>query len=91
MTKQHHVVYMATNMRNGKRYVGMSSRGLSHRSVRHINLAISGSSSCSRFYDAIRKYGSDSFEWIILCECLSRKSGRKTVGGRRFSYLGGES
>ncbi len=59
-------VYMATNKINGKRYVGITHRGLAHRRGGHLSRAKRGDRGCPRFYDAIRKYGPQSFEWQAI-------------------------
>jgi hypothetical protein len=59
-------VYQATNRRNGKRYIGVTARGLAYRKRRHLFLARKGGSQCPRLYDAIRKYGTKSFSWKIV-------------------------
>lgn len=60
------VVYMATNTINGKRYVGVTNKGLAGRKAAHLSKASRRERGCPRFYDAIRKHGSDAFEWQVL-------------------------
>lgn len=57
---------MATNIVNGKRYIGATRKGLEGRSNRHFKDARRKTRDCPRFYDAIRKYGRDAFEWTTL-------------------------
>lgn len=59
-------IYSATNKINGKRYIGVTGRGLEYRKSRHIYRASINSCACPRFYDAIRKYGVDAFVWKVL-------------------------
>lgn len=59
-------IYQATNKKNGKRYIGVTGAGLKHRRGVHLRMAAIGSMSCPRFYDAIRKYGAESFAWSVL-------------------------
>lgn len=62
------LVYKATNTANGKVYVGKTVRSLSHAKARHKNRAFKAwKHGCeSKFYNAIRKYGWDAFEWETL-------------------------
>jgi group I intron endonuclease len=53
------IIYLATNMVNGKKYVGKTSRPLARRWQLHKNAAIRGEG--SYFQDAIRKHGAESF------------------------------
>jgi len=64
-----YVVYVATNIINGKRYIGVTSRGLSYRKCSHYAKARSkfvNGGQCPKFHAAIRKYGEDAFSWEIL-------------------------
>jgi len=64
-----YVVYVATNIINGNRYIGVTSRGLSYRKSNHYAKArakFSNGGSCPKFHAAIRKYGEDAFSWEIL-------------------------
>ena len=65
-------VYMATNKINGKRYIGATEKSIDVRMRQHINAARRGTKGCPRFYRAIRKYGSDAFDWDVLEEFESR-------------------
>ena len=63
------IVYMATNIVTGHRYVGITSRGLNYRKSSHCSKAKIKSASggnCPKFHNAIRKYGKDAFVWEIL-------------------------
>jgi group I intron endonuclease len=62
------IVYQAINKVNGKRYIGMTSRGLAWRRNGHKAQAKAGSSMI--FCRAIRRYGFDAFEFSILEVCL---------------------
>lgn len=64
------IIYMATNLVNGKSYVGRTVKGLEHRRKNHIWAALSGKG--KYFHRAIRKYGKDSFGWEVLCECKNK-------------------
>jgi hypothetical protein len=67
------IVYMATNRVNGKRYIGVTSRGLEVRKEQHLYLARKGSKGCNRLYDAIRKYGESSFTWQVIAYAETEK------------------
>lgn len=55
------IVYEATNVTNGKVYVGLTTTSLEQRKGSHLRSAKSGST--AYFHKAVRKYGADSFEW----------------------------
>ncbi len=58
------MVYLATNSRNGKRYIGQTSKTLDQRRKNHEKNARGGRR--SRFYSALRKHGADAFQWRVL-------------------------
>lgn len=66
-------VYMATNTVNGKRYIGITMRGLAVRKKQHLYEAARGSVGCNRLYDAIRKYGEGAFRWQTIATVSSEK------------------
>lgn len=59
-------IYRFTNKTNGKIYIGKTNN-VDRRQVEH--LSKSKTSNNGHFYNAIRKYGFDSFELDILIEC----------------------
>lgn len=59
-------VYQARNRINGKRYVGKTSKTMSERREEHEKSAGNGGVVCKCFHAALRKYGSDAFEWRVL-------------------------
>ena len=59
------IVYKATNMQNGKAYIGITSHSLEIRKSIHKSQALSGFSN-SPFHQAIREYGFNSFNWEII-------------------------
>ena len=59
-------IYMATNRLNGKRYIGVTGKGLKLRRARHLYRASIGDRGCPRLYDALRKYGAKNFKWQVL-------------------------
>lgn len=62
------IVYIATNKINGKSYIGQTIQKLSCRISGHKYNSITLGTR-RYFYNAIRKYGFENFEWNILCEC----------------------
>jgi len=69
-------VYLITNLRNGKKYVGITRRSLSKRLSEHIEMSRRKSISTA-LASAIRKYGVEAFEikkigeaedWVSLCD-----------------------
>lgn len=62
-------VYMYTNRIDGKRYIG-KSKNIEFRKDKHIRNARNGRP--SYFYNAIRKYGIDSFDFVVLEECQEK-------------------
>lgn len=60
------VVYQARNTITGDRYIGATTRGLERRKYEHLSDSELRRGYCQRFARAIRKYGSDAFEWTIL-------------------------
>lgn len=62
------IVYIATNTKNSKSYVGITTRGLLQRQKEHIHNANNKNSPVygTKFSKAIRKYGSTSFVWSVL-------------------------
>jgi hypothetical protein len=72
---------MATNRVTGKRYIGVTSKGMHGRRSRHEENAVNGRE--GRFYDAIRKHGPNSFIWSVLCV----RKGRAEAYRREFLYV----
>lgn len=66
------VVYAAINSCNGKAYVGVTSRTLETRRAAHIaSSKDTKNTGCRVFKAAIKKYGVDAFDWVVLRECAS--------------------
>ena len=63
------LVYLVTNKKNGKVYVGKTEKSLNSRWRHHIRDARRGSP--FRFHQAIRKYGEAAFEAGELCRASS--------------------
>ena len=69
MVKAFGIVYLVTNIINGKFYVGKTTKTLSRRKTEHFSQQNPG-----RVFDnALRKYGKNAFCWEILCECSSKE------------------
>lgn len=66
MSGKQYIIYMATNQRNGKRYVGATSRGLQMRKAHHLSDSKRPNAGCRVFNAAIVKYGFGAFEWSII-------------------------
>lgn len=64
------ILYISTNTKNGKRYVGMTSGLLSKRIKDHKYMAGNGSNTA--FHCAIRKYGIDSFVFEHIASSMTR-------------------
>lgn len=57
-------VYLATNLTNGKAYIGKTISGMASRKITHRHAASHGRR--SPFLSALRKYGFDGFGWLEL-------------------------
>lgn len=57
------IIYMATNKRNNKKYIGLTTKTLEERMSTHKNDARRGNTYFNR---AIRKYGVEGFTWEVL-------------------------
>lgn len=65
------IIYKATNKINGKCYIGQTRHSLEHRKTIHLRYAKKGVD--THFYQAIRKYGEENFEWEIICSTNNKK------------------
>jgi group I intron endonuclease len=65
-------VYYAKNIANNKIYIGQSKYGWATAKTRHKRKALVLGCK-SPFYDAIREFGFDMFEWGVLKECESKE------------------
>lgn len=81
-----YTIYMATNSLNGKRYVGVTRRGMPYRRKRHLYLAAQDGRQCPRFYDAIRKHGPLAFQWTILA-IVDTQAEAYLIEGERVATL----
>ena len=82
------LIYLVTNLANGKKYVGQTRLRLEHRWKQHVRDAGNGSSTL--IGAAIRKYGTDAFSVSIIC---TRSSQAELDTAERFyiSSLGTHS
>lgn len=62
------IVYKATNITNGKAYIGITRFSLKKRMSSHKSASKKHNWT---FYKAIRKYGWDAFKWEVLRTCES--------------------
>ena len=62
------IIYLVTNIINGKEYIGQTIFSIEKRKRGHISDALSGRNNIY-FHKAIRKHGPDSFKWKIIHKC----------------------
>lgn len=62
------IIYKAINKTNGKEYIGQTTRSLGKRKSAHITAALTVGED-SYFYNALRKYGPDNFDWAVVDQC----------------------
>ncbi len=65
-------VYLATNLANGKTYVGVTRRSIATRWSSHVYVALRTAK--TYFHRAIAKYGPDSFKVEPIASCLTVES-----------------
>lgn len=63
------IIYKATNIKNGKVYIGQTTRDFESYIKEHISKALRAESSTRYFHRAIRKHGPSSFIWEIIHKC----------------------
>lgn len=66
------IIYVVTNLINGKRYVGQTIKGLDERKRQHLKDAKIAYHNAP-LYKAMRKYGTDAFSWEIQDYAFSRE------------------
>jgi group I intron endonuclease len=66
------IIYIAKNLTNGKVYVGKTTQTIEKRKWEHNNRAKLGWEQL--IYKAIRKYGSNSFQWSVIEHCDNEES-----------------
>lgn len=69
------IVYMATNLVNGKRYIGVTTKALDVRRRGHLSNARNGDT--RPFTRALRKYGEEAFCWTIMRDFLFPEHARE--------------
>ncbi len=57
------IIYKVTNKLNNKSYIGLTTRTLQERKLEHLRHLIDED---TYFHRAIKKYGAENFEWIII-------------------------
>lgn len=62
------VIYRFINKVNGMSYIGKAD-DFQRRLEEHKRNAEVGGDQCPRFYEAIREFGWENFEWVILEDC----------------------
>lgn len=70
------LLYMFTNVLNGKRYIGVTTQRLVVRTQQHF-AAAKRCANNGAFYRAIRKYGRDAFRVEVIGECKTAADGLK--------------
>ena len=72
-------IYQAVNTKNGKSYVGRTSyERLRQREATHWWYA-NNKEYNHPFPNALRKYGRDAFDWLVLEECNKEEQGTREV------------
>lgn len=67
------IIYAATNIHNGKMYIGQTAVSLSDRISKHIYDSKRNLCKNRRLYKTIIKYGIESFIWEILYKDVNEK------------------
>jgi group I intron endonuclease len=65
------IIYLVTNLVNGKKYVGQTVQKFEKRKYAHEYVA--SKKPKGEFERAIREHGKENFWWTILCECSCSK------------------
>jgi group I intron endonuclease len=78
------IIYCATNIKNSKKYIGMTKKSLDERIENHYNSAFKKNNK-TLFYKALRKYGKENFIWDILFE--DNNLTYKELGEKEKEYI----
>lgn len=73
MERRTYILYMATNLVNGKRYIGQTWQTLANRKSKHISDSLSGREKCY-FNLAIVKHGKQNFIWKEIDRVFTAKA-----------------
>jgi len=66
------IIYQATNILDGKVYIGQTVRDLNDRKNGHFYKAVKENKN-EHFCNAIKKYGKENFIWETICKCQSKE------------------
>lgn len=80
-------VYCITNKVNGKLYVGVTTKGYKNRFASHVWHSRKSSGSCRALYNAMRKYGQDSFS-VELIDTASSFEEMNQLERKHIAQLG---
>ena len=80
------IIYSATNLNNGKTYVGKSINSLETRKKNHLKCLKNPK---TYFYKALRKYGSENFFWEIIeiINCEDREKLNRILNKYEIYYI----
>lgn len=70
MVKKFGIVYKVINLITKKCYIGQTTQPLEKRKINHF---YSNNKNTYYFYNALKKYGKNTFVWDVLCECSTRE------------------
>lgn len=66
MNRMTGIIYKATNLANGKVYIGQTKKGLETRKKQHLRDAEKSKRNKTYFHHAINKYGESGFHWEVI-------------------------
>jgi group I intron endonuclease len=71
-SKCYGIIYKVTNLTNGKVYIGQTTYSLGKRMREHNYHAVNYNKTNVVFYQAIKKYGEDNFNWTVIDMAYNR-------------------